>query len=148
MSSAPEQHVRPGCGATGRSAARRTVARGAALLLATANWRPGWPCWSSAAVVAGDPVMAVLEDATGQRLRTELGPARRDGVQFLDPAAVHTVPGFTTAVRWAGSIGRVTRPGGPGVDRRRSSCSTCPDADPSYWTRLCSGSKWPASGCR
>ena len=90
-----------------------------------------------AAVVAGDPVMVVLEDATQQRLHTELGPAAH-GVRFLDPAAVHTVPGFTTAVRWTRTSRRAVVPESRAMIVTQQLLDL-PGCGPGYWTRLCAG---------
>jgi anti-sigma regulatory factor (Ser/Thr protein kinase) len=88
------------------------------------------------AVAAGDLVTAVLENEAEQQLRAELGGAAA-GVEFLDPSRVHTVPGFTTAVRWARHAGRVP-------DSRRAmivgqQLLDLPGCDHEYWLRLCLG---------
>ena len=90
-----------------------------------------------AAVVAGGPVTAVLEDAIRQRLHTELGSAAHD-VQFLDPAVVHTVPGFTTAVRWTRSSRRAVGPDARAMIVTQQLLDL-PGCGPDYWTRLCVG---------
>jgi anti-sigma regulatory factor (Ser/Thr protein kinase) len=46
------------------------------------------------------PVVAVLDDATRAEVRRVLGPDA-DRVEFPDPAAVHRLPPFTVAMRWA-----------------------------------------------
>jgi anti-sigma regulatory factor (Ser/Thr protein kinase) len=96
-----------------------------------------------AALAAGDPVMAVLEDAPRQQLHTELGSAT-DGVRFLEPAAVHTVPGFTTAVRWT----RSSRQAGPGARPMivTQQLLDLPGCGPGYWARLCAGLEVAAAG--
>ncbi len=91
----------------------------------------------SAAVAAGDLVMAVLGDEAEQLLRTELGDTA-DGVEFLLPGSVHTVPGFTTAVRWARSVGRVDRSDGRAFIVGQQLLDL-PGRDDDYWTRLCLG---------
>jgi anti-sigma regulatory factor (Ser/Thr protein kinase) len=97
-----------------------------------------------AAVAAGDLVTAVLEDEAGRRLRAELG-GTADGVEFLRPDAVHAVPGFTTAVRWAGNIGRVTRPGGRALIVGQQLVDL-PGCGPEYWMRLCIGLEVAGAG--
>ena len=90
-----------------------------------------------ASVSAGDRVVAVLESAVRQRLSAELGPAA-DGVRFLEPAAVHSVPGFTTAVRWA----RSTRQADDDAARLMvitQQLLDLPGCGPGYWIRLCAG---------
>lgn len=97
-----------------------------------------------AAVAAGDLVTAVLEDEAGRRLRAELG-GTADGVEFLRPDAVHAVPGFTTAVRWAGNMGRVTRPGGRALIVGQQLVDL-PGCGPEYWMRLCIGLEVAGAG--
>lgn len=53
-----------------------------------------------AALAVADEVVAVLDRDRRDTLRSALGDAA-DGVEFDDPAHVHSVPGFTVAVRWA-----------------------------------------------
>ena len=55
----------------------------------------------------GSPVVAVLDDAIRAEVRRALGDAA-EHVEFSDPAAVHRVPPFTVATRWARLSRRVT----------------------------------------
>jgi anti-sigma regulatory factor (Ser/Thr protein kinase) len=98
----------------------------------------------SAAVTAGDLVLAVLGDEAEQLLRTELGDTA-DGVEFLLPGSVHTVPGFTTAVRWARSVGRVDRSDGRAFIVGQQLLDL-PGRDDDYWTRLCLGVEVAGAG--
>ena len=98
----------------------------------------------SAAVTAGDLVMAVLDDETEQLLRTELGDSA-DGVEFLLPGSVHTAPGFTTAVRWTRSVGRVTRSDGRAFIVGQQLLDLSGHGD-DYWTRLCLGVEVAGAG--
>lgn len=98
----------------------------------------------SAAVAAGDLVVAVLGDETEQLLRTELGDTA-DGVEFLLPGSVHTVPGFTTAVRWARSVGRVDGAGGRAFVVGQQLLDP-PGRGADYWTRLCLGVEVAGAG--
>jgi anti-sigma regulatory factor (Ser/Thr protein kinase) len=65
----------------------------------------------AAAVSAGDPVIAVVDEPTRVQLREALG---RDcaGIDFQDPFDVHRMPPFTVAVRWARTSRRISVPGG------------------------------------
>lgn len=90
-----------------------------------------------AAVGAGDAVTAVLDDETGARLRAVLG-ADADAVDFRDPLAVHAVPGFTTAKRWARAGRDVTVPGARALIVGQQ-ITGLPGLDAGYWSRLCIG---------
>jgi anti-sigma regulatory factor (Ser/Thr protein kinase) len=96
-----------------------------------------------AAVAAGDPVTAVLEDEAGRRLRDALGHAA-GGVEFLEPDRVHDVPAFTTALRWARSTSRVTRPDGRALIVGQQ--LDLPGRGSDYWARLCLGIEVAAAG--
>lgn len=65
----------------------------------------------TAAVGAGDPVVAVLAPDARDALRAAVG-GDADRVEFQDPATVHRVPGFTVAVRWARQSRRISNPDG------------------------------------
>ena len=56
---------------------------------------------------AGAPAVAVLDAPTRAEVRRELGDAAAH-VEFPEPAAVHRVPPFTVAARWARLSRRVT----------------------------------------
>lgn len=82
----------------------------------------------------GGPVVAVLDETTRAEVRRALGPdAQR--VEFPDPAAVHRVPAFTVAVRWA-RLGRQVR----GVAGRAvvvgQHVADLPGCEGTYWARL------------
>jgi anti-sigma regulatory factor (Ser/Thr protein kinase) len=86
----------------------------------------------AAAVAAGDPVVAVLDEPTGGRLRDALG---RDSaaVDFQDPFEVHRMPAFTVAVRWARTSRRITSPGGRALVVGQQ---LEVDRGPHHWARL------------
>jgi anti-sigma regulatory factor (Ser/Thr protein kinase) len=88
------------------------------------------------AIDAGDVVTAVLDDEIGGQVRSALGAAA-DDVQFLDPRSVHSVPGFTTALRWS-RLGRaVDASGNRAVVGQQ--LLDLPGCGPAYWARLCLG---------
>jgi anti-sigma regulatory factor (Ser/Thr protein kinase) len=85
------------------------------------------------AVAAGDRVLVVLDDDTGQELHTALGPTAA-AVRFAQPGEVHRGAGLATAVRWARS--------GREVDRTMIVGQQLPDLPGcgwDYWMRLCVG---------
>ena len=55
------------------------------------------------------PVVAVLDAPTRAEVRRVLGPDA-DRVAFPDPAAVHSLPPFTVAMRWARLSRKVRTP--------------------------------------
>jgi anti-sigma regulatory factor (Ser/Thr protein kinase) len=86
----------------------------------------------AAAVSAGDPVVAVLDEATGVRLRRALGSDSAE-VDFQDPFEVHRMPAFTVAVRWARTSRRITNPGGRALVLNQQ---LEVDRGPHHWARL------------
>ncbi len=88
-------------------------------------------------------VVAALDTAHREALRSALGGAA-DAVEFPDPAQVHSVPGFTVAVRWARTGRRVTRPGGRVlvVDQYIDGLA----CGPGHWARLDIGLNVALSG--
>ncbi|WP_214407148.1 ATP-binding protein [Pseudonocardia lacus] len=88
----------------------------------------------TAATTAGDPVVAVLARDERGALQAALGDTA-DGVQFLDPADVHTVPPFTVAVGWARTNRRITEPGGRALVVGQH-LEDLPGCGPEYWARL------------
>jgi anti-sigma regulatory factor (Ser/Thr protein kinase) len=86
------------------------------------------------AVAAGEPVLAVLDEANSAALRKALGRAA-GGVEFQDPARVHLLPAFTVAVRWARLSRRATT-----ADRRATVIGQHLDGLPGtgceHWARL------------
>ncbi|HEY4419105.1 MAG TPA: ATP-binding protein [Pseudonocardia sp.] len=86
----------------------------------------------AAAVSAGDPVVAVLDEATGVRLRRALGSDSAE-VDFQDPFEVHRMPAFTVAVRWARTSRRITNPGGRALVLNQL---LEVDRGPHHWARL------------
>jgi anti-sigma regulatory factor (Ser/Thr protein kinase) len=96
------------------------------------------------AIQAGDVVTAVLDDEAGGQLRSALGAAA-DEVHFPDPRDVHSVPGFTTATRWARSGRQITAPGGRALIIGQQ-LADLPGCGPEYWARLCLGIEVAAAG--
>ncbi len=86
------------------------------------------------AVVAKEPVLAVVDDAVRDELRTALNGSA-SGVEFADPVRVHGVPAFTVAVRWARTCRRVDRSGA----RALVVGQQVPGPDVGHWARLCIG---------
>jgi anti-sigma regulatory factor (Ser/Thr protein kinase) len=86
----------------------------------------------AAAVSAGDPVVAVLDEPTRVRLRRALGSDSAE-VDFQDPFEVHRVPAFTVAVRWARTSRRITNPGGRALVLNQQMEV---DRGPHHWARL------------
>jgi anti-sigma regulatory factor (Ser/Thr protein kinase) len=87
----------------------------------------------AAAVSAGDPVVAVLDDTTCEQLRKTLGPDS-DAVDFQDPHEVHRMPAFTVAVRWARTSRRITNPDGRALVVGQQMDEI--DRGPQHWARL------------
>ncbi|MEJ3657375.1 ATP-binding protein [Actinomycetes bacterium KLBMP 9759] len=83
-----------------------------------------------AALGGDDHVIAVLDDTHRDALRETLG-ADAASVTFPDPAAVHSVPGFTVAARWARTAR--ARSGALIIGQHVESL---PVAEPAYWARL------------
>jgi anti-sigma regulatory factor (Ser/Thr protein kinase) len=88
----------------------------------------------TAATALGDPVLAVLAREERGALRAVLGNAG-DGVEFLEPAEVHTVPPFTVAAEWARTNRRITEPGGRALVVGQH-LEHLPGCGPDYWARL------------
>lgn len=86
------------------------------------------------AVVANEPVLAVVDDAVRDELHAALNGSAA-GVEFADPARVHGVPPFTVAVRWARTCRRVDRSGA----RALVVGQQVPGPDEGHWARLCIG---------
>jgi anti-sigma regulatory factor (Ser/Thr protein kinase) len=86
------------------------------------------------AAAAGEPVVAVLDDAARAELRAALGPDAA-GVDFQDPREVHRVPGFTVAVRWARTSRRITAPGGRALVVGQQ-LDGLPGCERGHWARL------------
>jgi anti-sigma regulatory factor (Ser/Thr protein kinase) len=86
----------------------------------------------AAAVSAGDPVVVVLDEPTGVRLRRALGHHSSE-VDFQDPFEVHKMPAFTVAARWARTSRRITNPGGRALI---VSQQMEVDRGPHHWARL------------
>jgi len=86
----------------------------------------------AAAVSAGDPVVVVLDEPTGVRLRHALG-RHSAAVDFQDPFEVHRMPAFTVAVRWARTSRRITNPRGRALV---VSQQMEVDRGPHHWARL------------
>jgi anti-sigma regulatory factor (Ser/Thr protein kinase) len=82
----------------------------------------------------GDPVVAVVDEPTRAQLSRELGDdAGR--VDFPDPAAVHSVPPFTVATRWARLSRRVSSPTGRAVVVGQH-VAELPGCEETHWARL------------
>jgi anti-sigma regulatory factor (Ser/Thr protein kinase) len=86
------------------------------------------------ALAGGEPVVAVLDEASRSALVEALGP-RAAAVEFRDPARVHSVPAFTVAVRWARLTRRVAVPGGRATVVGQH-VDGLPGCGPDYWARL------------
>jgi anti-sigma regulatory factor (Ser/Thr protein kinase) len=84
------------------------------------------------AVSAGDPVVVVLDEPTGVRLRRALGSGSAE-VDFQDPFEVHRMPAFTVAVRWARTSRQITNPRGRALI---VSQQMEVDRGPHHWARL------------
>lgn len=82
----------------------------------------------------GAPVVAVLDDATRAEVRRALGDAA-EHVEFPDPAAVHRVPPFTVAARWARLSRRVTTPTGRATVVGQH-VEGLPGCSANHWARL------------
>jgi anti-sigma regulatory factor (Ser/Thr protein kinase) len=87
----------------------------------------------AAAVSAGDPVVAVLDEATGGQLRDALG-ADSSGVDFQDPLQVHRMPAFTVALQWARTSRLITAPGGRALVVSQQLDTIA--GGPHHWARL------------
>lgn len=87
-----------------------------------------------AALSANGVVLAALETTHRDALREALGPAA-SGVEFADPAQVHSVPGFTVAARVARTGRRVSSTGGRAmvIDQY---VEGLPDCGPGHWARF------------
>ena len=96
------------------------------------------------ALRAGDSVTAVLDDEAGRGLRAALGPASA-AVEFPDPYEVHSVPGFTTAARWARSGRQLPAPGTRALIVGQQLLGL-PGCGPDYWARVCVGLEVAAAG--
>jgi anti-sigma regulatory factor (Ser/Thr protein kinase) len=83
---------------------------------------------------AGEPVVAVLDDPTRAEVRRALGHDA-DRVEFPDPAAVHRLPPFTVALRWARLSRRVTSPSGRATVVGQH-VDGLPGCGAAYWARL------------
>jgi anti-sigma regulatory factor (Ser/Thr protein kinase) len=82
----------------------------------------------------GAPVVAVLDAPTRERLCRELGDdAGR--VEFPEPAAVHRVPAFTVAMRWARLSRRVKTPTGRATVVGQH-VTGLPGCEETHWARL------------
>ncbi|GAA1839403.1 sensor histidine kinase [Pseudonocardia ailaonensis] len=87
----------------------------------------------SAALAAGEPVIAVLDEDNRAALTAAIGSAT-DAVEFLDPVAVHRLPAFTVATRWARLSRRAARP-----EQRTTVVAqhmALPGIDAAHWIRL------------
>jgi hypothetical protein len=87
----------------------------------------------AAAVSAGDPVVAVVDEATGGQLRDALG-SDSAGVDFQDPRQVHRKPAFTVALQWARTSRLITTPGGRALVVGQQLDML--DRGPHHWARL------------
>ena len=98
----------------------------------------------NAALQVGQQVTTVLAAGVTDGLRASLGSAA-DQVAFLEPGRVHTVPGFTTAVRWARRAAHADEPGfGKLIIGQQ--LLDLPGCGPGYWTRLCLGLEVATAG--
>lgn len=86
------------------------------------------------ALAAHHVVVAVVDDAHEAALRAVLGD-RAGGVEFHDPAAVHSVPAFTVAVRFSRESRRAERAGGHALVIVQHLPDLRTD-DHGYWARL------------
>ena len=82
----------------------------------------------------GGPVVAVLDEQTRAELRHALGDDA-DRVEFPEPAAVHRVPPFTVAVRWARLSRLVRTPHGQATVVGQH-VAGLPDCGETHWARL------------
>jgi anti-sigma regulatory factor (Ser/Thr protein kinase) len=85
------------------------------------------------ALEAGEPVVAVLDEDNRKALTAAVGSAS-DAVRFLDPVAVHRLPAFTVATRWARLSRRAARP-----EQRTTVVAqhlSLPGVDAAHWIRL------------
>lgn len=89
------------------------------------------------AVEAGSRITAVLDEEAAGQLRSGLG-GTAEQVCFLDPREVHSVPGFTTAVRWS-RLGRDVGANGGRALVVGQQLLDLPGCGPEYWARLCVG---------
>jgi anti-sigma regulatory factor (Ser/Thr protein kinase) len=96
------------------------------------------------ALRSGDSVTAVLDDEAGARLRAALGSAS-DAVDFPDPREVHSVPGFTTAARWARNGRQLHAPAARALIVGQQLLGL-PGCGPDYWARVCLGLEVAAAG--
>lgn len=87
-----------------------------------------------AATLDADGIVVAALDAVHQEaLQSALGDTA-GAVEFADPVEVHSVPGFTVAVRWARTARRLTKPGSRAlvVDQYLDGL----DRGPEHWARL------------
>jgi anti-sigma regulatory factor (Ser/Thr protein kinase) len=82
----------------------------------------------------GGPVVAVLDEPTRAELRSALGDDA-DRVEFPDPAAVHRLPPFTVAMRWARLSRRATAPHSRATVVGQH-VTDLPGCGENYWARL------------
>jgi anti-sigma regulatory factor (Ser/Thr protein kinase) len=82
----------------------------------------------------GGPVVAVLDEPTRAEVRRALGN-EADLVEFPDPAAVHRVPAFTVAMRWARLSRGVSSPTGRATVVGQH-VTGLPGCGESHWARL------------
>jgi len=87
-----------------------------------------------AAMRTGGTVVAVLEDENRTALAAALG-ADAVGVEFADPAQVHSVPAFTVATRWARASRQLQSPDRPTTVISQP-VEGIPDCGPEHWARL------------
>lgn len=87
-----------------------------------------------AAVQAGEPVVAVLDESNAATLAESLGAAGA-AVEFHDPAQVHLLPAFTVATRWARLSRRATAPAGRATVIGQH-VEDLPGIGPEHWPRL------------
>ena len=82
----------------------------------------------------GGPVLPVLHEPTRAEVRRALGDDA-DRVEFPDPAAVHRLPPFTVALRWARLSRRVRTPRGRATVVGQH-VAGLPGCGESHWARL------------
>jgi anti-sigma regulatory factor (Ser/Thr protein kinase) len=83
---------------------------------------------------SGGPVVAVLDEPTRAEVRLALGDDA-DRVEFPDPAAVHSVPPFTVAMRWARLSRQVSSPTGRATVVGQH-VADLPGCEETHWARL------------
>jgi anti-sigma regulatory factor (Ser/Thr protein kinase) len=87
-----------------------------------------------AAIRIGGPVVAVLEEENRKALTAALGEDAA-GVDFADPAQVHSVPAFTVATRWA-RASRHLQPSDRPITVISQPVEGLPNCGPEHWARL------------